>query len=650
MSAESLVVRDTSLLVPLAAETPGHVAGLAHAAQAWLQRHDTPESWRALAFTLADRAARRPWPFRAVAIATSGHDLRTGLHALVHEPPANGPTNELINGLSDGSISGPTGSAAHGSGFTGNLLDEARSGGAAPHGKGAFLVGGTGAQWPGMGSVLRASHAVFRGAIDDCAGAFARHVRWSLHAQLDAAPGDSRLAELEIGAMSTFAVCVALDRLLRSWGVVPDAIAGHSMGEIVGAHLAGALTLEDATRILYHWCEVQRRRTRPGQMLVVGLPVADVCSILADHRDAVSIAAINSPKSTTLSGEAASIQQIHDRLTASGVFCRLLKTGGAFHSHEMESLRDPLLAGIATVSPRGPEVAFYSTVQVDGRLPSRPPGFEAMHWWHNLRNPVDLAGAMSRMIDDGVGVFWELGPHTTLASAIAECVEAKGRDAAILGTLQRGEDDVASVLRSVGKLYVQGGEVNWRAIYRDREYPLAELPDIEPRALATPRSQAMPLGALVATRRESWSELVRRAVIAAAAELLGVPASDIPTTRSWIEVGLESLHAVKLRAYLRKQFQVDVPLARVLSSRSIADFIRDLEREIERRAGSPAESPIEPQKAGGAAASPVIPGGVTAADVNDLPAEVVHALLAQLVEQCSQEELAAMLQELGGAS
>jgi amino acid adenylation domain-containing protein len=560
----------------LAADTPGHVAGLAYAAQVWLQRHDAPEAWQALASTLAHRAATRPWPFRAVAIVTSGEDLRAALDAL------------LVDGLGDG--------PARVDRFTGNLLGDASSRDASSRGKLAFIAGGTGAQWPDMGSSLRASHAVFRGAIDDCAAAFARHTSWSLHEELSAAPARSRLDEIEIGAMSTFVVCVALDRLLRSWGVVPDAIAGHSMGEIVGACLAGALTLEDATRVIFSWSDVQRRLARPGQMLVVGLPVEEVSTLVADHRDTVSIAAINSPKSTTLSGGTGALSRIQEHLVGRGVFCRMLRTGGAFHSHEMEPLREPLLAGISALSPRVPSTPFYTTVQAPAGLTPGQPDFDATHWWHNLRNTVDLSGAIDRLGDGGCRVFWELGPHATLASSIAECMEARGREALILGTLRRGEDDVVSVLSSVGTFYLHGGEVDWSAMYGEGERRLASLPGIEHRELPKPRREALVLDALRAARRESWSEMLLPGVVAAAAELMSVAPSAISASSSWIEVGLESLHAVKLRAYLQKQLRLDVPLARLLSSQSIAAFVRDLALDLEHQ-----QVRAEPAAAGGTA-------------------------------------------------
>jgi acyl transferase domain-containing protein/acyl carrier protein len=613
MSADSSAMRDTVLLVPLAAETPGRVAGLADAARRWLERHDAPDAWRALAHTLARRAGERSWPFRIAAVVGSGGALHDGLSDLLAERPGDAP--------------------ATASRFTGELLDGSRPA-AGGRGKLAFIVGGTGAQWPGMGRSLRTGNAVFRGAIDDCAAAFARFTGWSLHGELDAAPERSRLHEVEIGAMSTFAVCVALDRLLRSWGMVPDAIAGHSMGEIVGAHLAGALTLDDAARIIFHWSQVQRLVAAPGQMLVVELPVGDALPIVADHPGTVSIAAINSPKSTTLSGGIAALKQIQDHLVACGVLCRMLRTGGAFHSHEMEPLQEPLLAGISSISPRAPSTAFYTTVATE----AGEPRFEPVHWWRNLRDTVDLARAIGRLSDDGFGQFWELGPHATLASSIADCLEQRGRDGSILGTLQRHDDDATSVLRSVGAFYGAGGEVDWRAMYGEPAGALAQLPAIESRELPTQGRGDLDLRALLAEPIGSRGERLSLALIRAVAEIMNIPDAAISASDSWVDIGLESLHAVKLRAYLQKQFQVAVPLTRFLSDQRIAAFVRDLELDLERRQLG-ADAGTIPRAA-----------DLTAADVGEMPAAAVDALLSRLVERCSPDELAVLLDEIRRAS
>ncbi len=569
-TAERVAGARRSVLVPLAAESAEHVAGLAHAVRTWLRSHPGPGGLEAVAGALGARAVSPRGPFRAAAVVGSEAELLAALDALLGE------------GVSP---------AAAGGAWTTNLHDPAALvSRAAPRRKLAFVVGGTGAQWPGMGQALRAHEPVFRQAIDDCAAAFAAHTGWSLHAELDAAEPRARLGEIEIGAMATFAICVALDRVLRSWGIAPDAITGHSMGEIVGAYLAGALDLADAVRVIFAWSQVQRAVATPGQMLVVGLPAAAALAELSDaERDRVSLAAINSPRSTTLAGASDALAALQARFTRSGARCRLLRTGGAFHSHEMEPLRDALLAGVSTISPRVPATAFYTTVTgaVGGGGGGDAIRFDAAHAWRNLRNPVDLRLAVQRLAADGVRVFWELGPHATLASAIAECLEADGVAGTILGTLTRGEEDRASLLGAVGRYYVQGGAVDWHALVGE---PLGdvELPAIEPRALVVRGGPGvLDVGALRAAPEATQRQLLSDALIAAAAAMLGVAPSTISPSHTWLEAGLESLHAVRLKAHVQHQLGIDVPLTRWLSGHSIADFARALAEDL---AAAPVDS------------------------------------------------------------
>lgn len=604
MASGPMSHHDSRRLVPLTGATPEELGGLAHAALVWLEHHSPGEAWLALARTLADRAAVQLWPYRAVAVAGSADELRDGLRAMV----------------SGGLVSGPAPRA--GGQFTGRLAPVTT-----PPGAIAFVVAGGGAHWPGMGVALYAHDAVFRAAIDDCSAAFAPHVAWSLLDELAAPRGRSRLDEIEVGLMSSLAIAVALDRMLRAWGIVPVAVAGHSLGEAVAACLAGVLGLDQAIQVVLAWCDAPRVVTAQGDLLAVKLSPDDAAAAIAGHRGPVAIAAINSPRSTTLAGELEALHAIESELTGRGVLCRKLRIGIAYHSPVIDPLRGPLLARLAGIAPRTPAIAFHTTAHADAAVPR----FDATHWWNSLRGTVQLASAIDRMADAGCRVFWELAPHPVLCSAISECLEARSHRGAVLGTLRRG-DDIAGLLGSAGAHYAMGGTLDWRAIYPGGRHDRVELPPIEPRELRAAATSDHAVAALRQDDRTTSRSALLPAVIAAAAEIMGRAPGEIAAAGSWLDAGLESLHAIKLRAALHRQLAVEVPVARLFSGETIAELVADLEAQLARRAPAPASA-----------------GELDSSDVGDLPAHAVDALLAQLVESCPPAELAALLDKVGGA-
>lgn len=635
MNHLSIGSRELPILVPLAGESPSLTLGLAHAAELWLAEHPAPAAWRALADELARRAAAAPAACRLTAVVTSRHELSAALAALRED----GPASELW---------GPRGDAAAPPRFRGALAAEVAP---LPEGAVGVIVGGTGAQWPGMGAALRAHAPAFDAAIDACARALAPYVDWDLGAEL-AAPADrSRLAEIEHGALATLAVAVGLHATLASWGIRAGAVAGHSMGEIVAAHLAGALTLEDAARVIYHWCRAQRSIERPGQMLAVPWPAADAVALARSAQGRVSLAAINSPRSTTLAGDRDAIAALHATLAERGVAARILRTGGAFHSHEMEPVGEALLAGLAGIAPRPPSTPLCSTVS-GARLPLQ---LDASHWWRNLRQPVDLPAAIAALTARGCRVLWELGPHPQLASAIAECLEPDRGSAEpgplVLGTLRRREDELACLLEAAGAFYRAGGAIAWPAL------PGAgvargevELPPVTPRRVPPPRPATLDAAAIAALPPAARGAAIAPAIAAAFAELAGDARRAVSLERSWIENGMESLHAVKLRAHLQRELGVALPLARFLSPQPVRAFVEELARELGRRAeGDRGTGAARDGAASADRPRPSAPGAaaaLTASDVGALPPAAVTELLAQLAARCSPAELAALVADV----
>jgi acyl transferase domain-containing protein len=319
----------------------------------------------------------------------------------------------------------------------------------------AFICSGHGSQWLGMGTELLRSEPVFESMVRTCDAAIRSYVDWSVLAELTADPEGSNLSLVDVVQPVVFTMQVALAALWRSWGIEPDVIVGHSMGEIAAAHIAGALSLDDAARIVCHRSRLLQRTTgQGGAMLVAELDLEQAARMLTGHEEAVSVAVSNSPQSTVLSGDRAALARIGRSLDADGVFWRWIKAADtAGHSPQMDPLCSefqPLLEGI---TPRAARVPVYSTVTgglVDGTE------LNERYWARNLREPVLFSSQLIRMMADGVRTFVELSPHPVLLPSVLQTAAHTDVEVTALASLRRDHPERATLLSSLGSLYVLG--------------------------------------------------------------------------------------------------------------------------------------------------------------------------------------------------
>jgi acyl transferase domain-containing protein len=312
-----------------------------------------------------------------------------------------------------------------------------------------------------MGRELLEKEPVFRASIERVDAEFQRHASWSLMDALTASEEASLMGEAEVAQPANFALQVALDALLASWGIRPEAYIGHSAGEIAAHYLAGALSFEDAVCIIYHRSRLQQRTSGQGRMLAVGMTTETLNQAVNDAGSGVSIAAINSPSAITLVGEAAILEDMARQLETFQVFHRFLNGKVPYHSHFMEPLREELLESLADLHPQRATMPLYSTVtgtRIDGR------GVDAAYWWQNVRATVLFGSAISQMIQDGYNVFLELSPHPVLASAIKELLAQQEQEGTVLPTLRRKEAERVNLLSSLGSLYTLGFPIAWRTL------------------------------------------------------------------------------------------------------------------------------------------------------------------------------------------
>jgi 1-acyl-sn-glycerol-3-phosphate acyltransferase len=325
----------------------------------------------------------------------------------------------------------------------------------------AFVFTGLGPQWWGMGRQLFDAESVFRSAIEECDRLFQGIGTWALMEALWVEESHSRVQEPNLAPVVNLAIQVGLTRLWRSWGIIPDALIGHSAGEIGAAWAAGALSLEDALKVAFHRGQLQHRLVGSGTMLAAGVSENEAIQLTEGLSDRVSIAAINSPTSVTFSGERRALGQIAVALDGQQRFNRFLPVEVPYHAPCLESLRSEFIELLASLAPRPVVVPLISTVS--GRWFAETLA-DADYWYDNLRRPVRFAEAIDRLTQEEYDLFLEIGPHPVLAASIVECLSARSRTGTVLPSLRRKEEERRTLLRSLAAIYNRGRRVDWTGV------------------------------------------------------------------------------------------------------------------------------------------------------------------------------------------
>ena len=340
--------------------------------------------------------------------------------------------------------------------------------GAAPAGGAAkvvFVFPGQGSQWIGMARQLLAEEPAFREALLACEVAVQRESGFSLLEQIEADEGRSRVAEIGVVQPLLFAVEVALAALWRAWGVEPDAVIGHSMGEVAAAHVAGILGLEDAVKVICHRSRLLRRVSGKGAMGLVELTLGEAEEALSGYEGRLGVAVSNGPRSTVLSGDPEALEEVLAALEKRGVFCRRVKVDVASHSPQVDPLQEDLRAALADVRPRKALIAMRSTVTGELLL---GPELDAGYWVRNLRMPVLFSDVTQRLMKEGHGLFVEMSPHPILLPAVEENLREVKREGAAIASVRRNADERRSMLEALGALYVRGHAVDWGRVMPER--------------------------------------------------------------------------------------------------------------------------------------------------------------------------------------
>ncbi len=327
-----------------------------------------------------------------------------------------------------------------------------------------FVFPGQGTQWAGMAHDLFIQEPVVREKLQECAQLIASYAGWSLIDELAKPPAESRLEETLVAQPALFSVEVALAEVLRDWGLVPAGVIGHSVGEVAAAHLAGALDLSEAIRLVCLRARVMQR-AGGGRMLAVALSAAAAIQEIQGQEDLIGVAAVNAPHSCVLAGDPEALARIQVRLKERAVHCRDLRVNYAFHSPQMEPLRQEFAFALGQVQIKPRALPMFSTVLGAETGTSL---LDAEYWGKNLRQTVRFSSAVAAAAERfGASVrFVEVGPHPALSGNIEECLSLKHRTS--FPTLWRQRPGRRCLLETAAALYSEGYALRW-----DRMIPYA---------------------------------------------------------------------------------------------------------------------------------------------------------------------------------
>ncbi|MFC8129715.1 SDR family NAD(P)-dependent oxidoreductase [Streptomyces sp. NPDC057302] len=361
---------------------------------------------------------------RAVVVGRDREDLLAGLRSLA----AGEPSSYVVEGVVQGAS------------------------GAGP----VLVFPGQGSQWVGMGAQLLDESPVFAARIGECERALSPYVEWSLTGVLR---GDgAELSRVEVVQPVLWAVMVSLAAVWADHGIKPAAVIGHSQGEMAAACVAGALSLEDAARIVAVRSDALRQLAGHGDMASVGTGAQQAAELIGD-RPGVCIAAVNGPSSTVISGPPEHVAAVVAAAEAEGLRARVIDVGYASHGPQIDQLRDELTERLSGIQPTATGVAFYSTVTAER---TDTTALDTEYWVTNLRQPVRFADTIQALLEDGYRLFIEASPHPVLNLGMEETIEQAQISASVVPTLRRDHGDTTQLARAAAQAFTAGADIDWR--------------------------------------------------------------------------------------------------------------------------------------------------------------------------------------------
>ena len=519
-----------------------------------------------------------------------------------------------------------------------------------------FVFPGQGGQWQGMAAEMMESSEVFAQSMQECEEALAPHVEWSLESVLRAEAEAATLERVDVVQPALFAMMVSLARVWEACGVHPDAVVGHSQGEIAAALMAGGLSLQDAARLVARRSQLLSELVGAGWMASVALGGEELAARLERWGERIVIAAMNGPAASVVSGEREAIEELLAECAAEGIRARGVAGAlGAGHSPQVDKLRERMLAAFAPVAPRAGAIPFHSTL-TGGPLSTAELGAE--HWYRNARETVRFAQAVRGLAAEGPCTFIEISPHPVLMGAVQGIIEEVAGEAAtgatgatgvvgatgavgdaaqsgVVGTLRRGEGGSERLLTSLAEVWVRGVNVQWGAVFKGSAARRVGLPTYAfqrrhywagapapgagvapevggvsvvghapagptlPGAADPATDEALGTGSQLARRVAASPEnerepIVVEAVRAQIAVVLGhESAAEVDPRQPLLELGFDSVTALELRNRMRVATGLELPATLLFEHPTAASLAARLLHEL----GHPLQAGGQPEGA-----------------------------------------------------
>ncbi|WP_406392501.1 type I polyketide synthase [Streptomyces sp. NBC_00882] len=403
-------------------------------------------------------SAKTPGALRAQAERLFGHatlDAAQVGHALISSRPAFIERAAVVADSPEGYSAGLKALA------TGQPASQLVTGTADVEGKTAFVFPGQGHQWAGMGAQLLDTEPVFAKAMHTCANALSTYVDWNLLDVIRQAEGAPGFDRVDVVQPASFAVMVSLAQLWQHHGIQPDAVIGHSQGEIAAAHIAGALSLDDTARIVTLRSQaIAEHLAGHGGMMSLPIPLTEAQDRIAEYHGRIEIAAVNGPTSTIVAGDADALDDLHETANEAGIRARKIPVDYASHTSHVERIQTQLTSLLDELKPKAPKIPMYSTYQTAWLDDTTE--LDAAYWYNNLRHQVRFADSITALIDDDYRAFIEISAHPVLTTPVQDLLDTHADTPTVTtGTLRRNDDTPTRLLTSLATLHTRGIPITW---------------------------------------------------------------------------------------------------------------------------------------------------------------------------------------------